>query len=157
MALPTSGPLSFSMIRDELGVTYASLRDMSAIVGLVTPDNVSEFYGYIAGPPVSDIVVNRSSDNNGGFVRIEYTSLPQQFQDSYIINQDFAVQYFDYQYNYSYQNIYTYQFAFNDTNLNSERFEPHPSQFNSFVQYSYPIGNPILYDIGLPVNITGWS
>lgn len=50
MTLPLSGPLSFSMIAAELGAIGAlSLRDMSNTAGFVTPDAVSEFYGY---PPV---------------------------------------------------------------------------------------------------------
>ena len=47
MALPTSGPLSFTMIANELGVfTPFSLRNMSSNAGFGTPDAVSDFYGY---------------------------------------------------------------------------------------------------------------
>lgn len=47
MPLPTSGPLSFSMIGAELGVgTPFSLRNMSSNAGFGTPDAVSDFYGY---------------------------------------------------------------------------------------------------------------
>lgn len=47
MALPTSGPLSFSMIGAELGVgTPFSLRNISSNAGFGTPDRVSDFYGY---------------------------------------------------------------------------------------------------------------
>lgn len=47
MALPTSGPLSLSMIGAELGVgTPFSLRNMSSNAGFGTPDAVSDFYGY---------------------------------------------------------------------------------------------------------------
>jgi hypothetical protein len=50
MALPTSGPLSFSMIAEELGTsTPVSLRNMSSTAGFSTPDYVSEFYGYGPG------------------------------------------------------------------------------------------------------------
>lgn len=50
MALPSSGPLSFSAIAGELGVSLSnvSLRNMSATAGFSTPDAVSEFYGYSA-------------------------------------------------------------------------------------------------------------
>jgi hypothetical protein len=50
MALPTSGPLSFSAIANEQGISLSnlSLRSMSATVGFTTPDAVSEFYGYTA-------------------------------------------------------------------------------------------------------------
>ena len=50
MALPTSGPLSFSMIAGELGTeTPNSLRAMSSAAGFSEPDYVSEFYGYGPG------------------------------------------------------------------------------------------------------------
>lgn len=48
MALPTSGPLSFSAIAGELGVSLSnvSLRNMSSQACFSIPDAVSEFYGY---------------------------------------------------------------------------------------------------------------
>ena len=50
MALPPSGPLSFSMIATELAInTPYSLNSMSAQAGFSTPDAVSEFYGYSGG------------------------------------------------------------------------------------------------------------
>jgi len=52
MALPGSGPLSFSAIATELlAITPYSLRSMSSTAGFSTPDAVSEFYGY--SPPSS--------------------------------------------------------------------------------------------------------
>lgn len=51
MALPTSGPLSFSAIANELGtpLSNVSLSGMSNSAGFSTPDAVSEFYGYSGG------------------------------------------------------------------------------------------------------------
>ena len=51
MALPTSGPLSFSAIANELGTSLSnvSLRGMSNSAGFSIPDAVSEFYGYSGG------------------------------------------------------------------------------------------------------------
>lgn len=48
MALPTTGPLSMSAIATEQGISLSnvSLRNMSATAGFVTPDAISEFYGY---------------------------------------------------------------------------------------------------------------
>jgi hypothetical protein len=46
MALPFSGPLSINDIRNELGVSTGSLRELSALAGFSTPDSISEFYGY---------------------------------------------------------------------------------------------------------------
>jgi hypothetical protein len=51
MALPTSGPLTFSQIGAALSPPASapySLRAMSATAGKSTPDSVSEFYGYSA-------------------------------------------------------------------------------------------------------------
>jgi hypothetical protein len=53
MALPSSGPLSISAIRNEevnvggMTSTY-SLRQLSSQAGKSTPDSISEFYGYSA-------------------------------------------------------------------------------------------------------------
>ena len=49
MALPASGPLSFSAIAAALCTPDSapySLRTMSSAAGFSTPDSVSEFYGY---------------------------------------------------------------------------------------------------------------
>ena len=54
MALPSSGPLSISAIRNEevnnggFASSY-SLRQLSSNAGKSTPDSISEFYGYSAG------------------------------------------------------------------------------------------------------------
>lgn len=50
MALPISGPLSFSAVAEQLQVSSPySLRSMSNIAGFSSPDSVSEFYGYSPG------------------------------------------------------------------------------------------------------------
>jgi hypothetical protein len=60
MALPSSGPLSISQIRNEevnvggLPSTY-SLRQLSSQAGKSVPDSISEFYGY------SPLVVNSAT------------------------------------------------------------------------------------------------
>jgi hypothetical protein len=47
MALPLSGPLSFSEIGAAIGASSPySLRSMSSTAGFSTPDAVSEFYGF---------------------------------------------------------------------------------------------------------------
>lgn len=47
MALPTSGPLSFSAIAEQLQASSPySLRSMSSDAGFQAPDAVSDFYGY---------------------------------------------------------------------------------------------------------------
>lgn len=61
MALPSSGQLSISQIRDEevnnggYASTY-SLRQLSSNAGFSTPDSISEFYGY--GLVTSGLVLN---------------------------------------------------------------------------------------------------
>ncbi len=50
MPVPSSGPLSISVIAGVLGINSPySLRNMSATAGFSTPDSVSEFYGYDPG------------------------------------------------------------------------------------------------------------
>jgi len=46
MALPSSGSLSISAIKTELGSSSNSLRTLSGLAGFSTPDAISEFYGY---------------------------------------------------------------------------------------------------------------
>jgi hypothetical protein len=46
MALPSSGQISISQIRTELGTSDGSLRNLSSLAGFSTPDAMSEFYGY---------------------------------------------------------------------------------------------------------------
>jgi hypothetical protein len=46
MALPSSGAISISQIRSELGTSDGSLRNLSSLAGFSTPDAMSEFYGY---------------------------------------------------------------------------------------------------------------
>ena len=48
MALQTSGAISISQIRTELGSSSGSLRTLSSLAGKSTPDAMSEFYGYSA-------------------------------------------------------------------------------------------------------------
>jgi len=49
MALQSSGAISISQIKTELGSSSYSLRDLSSAAGKSTPDAISEFYGYSAG------------------------------------------------------------------------------------------------------------
>jgi len=46
MALQTSGSISISQIKAEVGSSSNSLRTLSAAAGFSTPDAMSEFYGY---------------------------------------------------------------------------------------------------------------
>jgi hypothetical protein len=48
MPLPSSGAISISQIRTELGTSSGSLRTLSSLAGKSTPDAMSEFYGYSA-------------------------------------------------------------------------------------------------------------
>jgi len=46
MPLPSSGAISISQIRAELGTSSGSLRTLSSLAGFSTPDAMSEFYSY---------------------------------------------------------------------------------------------------------------
>ena len=73
MALPSSGPLSISAIRNEevnvggLPSTY-SLRQLSSQAGKSTPDSISEFYGYSAATLVtSGLISNLDAGNASSY------------------------------------------------------------------------------------------
>jgi hypothetical protein len=51
MALQSSGAISISQIKAELGNSSNSLRTLSAAAGKSAPDSMSEFYGYSAYTP----------------------------------------------------------------------------------------------------------
>lgn len=53
MALPSSGQISISQIRTELGTSSGSLRTLSSLAGFSTPDRMSDFWGYSAGSTVA--------------------------------------------------------------------------------------------------------
>ena len=65
MALPSSGALSISAIKTELGSTSNSLRALSAAAGKSIPDAMSEFYGYSNIPSLvtSGLVLHLDAGN----------------------------------------------------------------------------------------------
>ena len=73
MALQSSGAISVSQIRTELGSASGSIRTLSAAAGKSTPDAMSEFYSYSAsgayqyGSPfmLFDFSVTASYSNSG--------------------------------------------------------------------------------------------
>jgi hypothetical protein len=64
MALQSSGAISISQIKTELGSSSNSLRDLSAAAGKSTPDAMSEFYGYSAY--TKPYVVNANTNSISG-------------------------------------------------------------------------------------------
>ena len=69
MALPSSGAISISQIRSELGTSSGSLRTLSSIAGKGTPDAMSEFYGYSAS---HDVYINLFYPNYVGCYNYTY-------------------------------------------------------------------------------------
>jgi len=65
MALQSSGAISISQIKTELGSSSNSLRTLSAAAGKGTPDAMSEFYGYSSYTP-PNYVSGASSISGGG-------------------------------------------------------------------------------------------
>lgn len=55
MALPSTGPISMSQIKTELGSTSNSLRAYSLAAGKATPDSMTEFLGYSSYIPPDPI------------------------------------------------------------------------------------------------------
>lgn len=67
MPLQSSGQISISDIKAELGSSSNSLRTLSADAGFSTPDAMSEFYGYSHGgaTEVNDYYWDFAEDENG--------------------------------------------------------------------------------------------
>lgn len=71
MALQSSGQISLNDIATEIGLTPPfSLRSMSSTAGFSSPDTISDFYGYSAGPVLAPsyyfVVANRVSRGGSG-------------------------------------------------------------------------------------------
>jgi len=66
MPVPSSGPLSFSVIAGVLGVSPAfSLHSMSVTAGKSIPHSVSEFYGYSSGCPAVGTLISTGCNFSG--------------------------------------------------------------------------------------------
>ena len=63
MALQSSGSISISQIKAEVGGSSSSLRSLSNAASKSTPDGMQEFYGYSAGPNLTPF----SSSIGGSF------------------------------------------------------------------------------------------
>jgi hypothetical protein len=75
MALPSSGPLSISAIRTELGTSNGSLRALSALAGFSSPDAMSEFYGYAASGVVqSGLTWHLDASDTGTATNSQWTN-----------------------------------------------------------------------------------
>ena len=67
MALQSSGAISISQIKTELGSSSYSLRTLSAAAGKSTPDAMSEFYGYSASSWPSGVVARYDIGNGSSY------------------------------------------------------------------------------------------
>ena len=67
MALPSSGALSISQIKTELGSASNSLRTLSGLAGFSTPDSISEFYGY-SSLTAFTMAMQGAGDGEGGCI-----------------------------------------------------------------------------------------
>ena len=56
MALQSSGAISLSDIKTELGSSANDFRSLHAAAGFSTPDSISEFYGYSAAPTLTAVI-----------------------------------------------------------------------------------------------------
>lgn len=103
MALPTSGQLALSQIRDEFGAgttSNVSLRTLSAAANLSIPDGFNEFYGLSAYTPPS-YITGANSISGSGTAASPYNIAPtlgatswagyNQTYFSYVYNQWFDI------------------------------------------------------------------
>jgi hypothetical protein len=83
VALQSSGAISISQIKAELGNSSNSLRTLSAAAGKSTPDSMSEFYGYSAfAVPTFKTVATGSTVTGGGTAGNPYV-ITQVFNNSF--------------------------------------------------------------------------
>lgn len=84
MPVPSSGPLSFSVIAGVLGVSPAfSLHSMSVTAGKSIPHSVSEFYGYSSGCPPYGTYIGSACYNSGCGWYGWFSYLYYQYADGY--------------------------------------------------------------------------
>jgi len=94
MALQSSGAISISQIKAELGSSSNSLRTLSAAAGKSTPDAMSEFYGYSSYSPPT-ISGSGFSYTGNGSVSSPYDVTVTSFSYANELDPDFAVQRYD--------------------------------------------------------------
>ena len=71
MALQSSGAISISQIKSELGSASNSLRTLSSQAGKSTPDSMSEFYGYSSySPPYGAYTTYIDSNTSNAYHRL---------------------------------------------------------------------------------------
>ena len=75
MALQSSGAISISQIKTELGSSSNSLRTLSAAAGFAVPDAMSEFYGYSNAPANTHYYTNDGVNDYVKGAWENYTSL----------------------------------------------------------------------------------
>jgi hypothetical protein len=76
MALQTSGAISISEIKTELGSSSNSLRTLSDAAGFITPDSMSEFYGYSNAPTFTPSTQYWQGDGVNDTLRLDSAPIP---------------------------------------------------------------------------------
>lgn len=112
MPLQSSGPISISDIKTELGSSDNSLRNLSNIAGFSVPDSMSEFYGYSFSSFSNDFALDYDGVND--YVRgdVVGTHPAQTFTISMWVRIDATTKH-----NYSF-----YSYIGQELNLGSGRF-----------------------------------
>ena len=84
MPLQSSGQISFEDIATEFGqsATNISLRSLSSLAGLGTPDSIEEFYG-LSGQP--DPPRSPSASESAGEITVVWTDPVTGNPDSYVL------------------------------------------------------------------------
>ena len=79
MSIPSSGPLGISTIATYLSVSLSnvSLRSLSSTAGFTTPDNISDFYGYVlpsggSGIYVGGTFTSFNGETNNRLIRLNF-------------------------------------------------------------------------------------
>lgn len=89
MTLQKSGvPISIEDIRTEYGTPKGSLRDLSALAGLSTPDPMSEFYGKQAFPSTRIFVYETGEKDDQEACDFVYAGNLQDYYEFYFDTRD---------------------------------------------------------------------
>lgn len=127
MALQSSGPISISDIKTELGSSDNSLRILSSDAGFSTPDSMSEFYGFSNAPAYSN---TRYYQNDGTGDYIDCTTSTSPFGINTTQDLSFSMWV---RHTGSKQNQLVYNFGNTNANGNNRIFLTYSASLNRLV------------------------
>jgi len=159
MALQSSGQISISDIRTELGSSSYSLSTLSVAAGKTAPHGMKEFYGYSNTPAYSNTRYYRN-DGTGDYINCTTSTSPFSINTTQDLSFCFWVRQ-----NGSKQNQMIFNFGNTNSNGNNRIFLSYSANLNRFV-FRYR-SNSVNFDrqwglhdnsgTGVTSSSTGWT